>query len=162
MRLDVGRVEPALEADLDDGPGGLRAVDERDGLREVERERLLDEHRQPASIAWLTSVAWALVDAATSTASARAQRLVDGRGDPPADQRRRLGRAAGIDVVDDDLVDPGLRRHQASVQPADPAGAEERDPHLVLQLLCAGRPDQPARTSGLGRTMSRTTPWRSW
>ena len=153
-RLDVGRVEAPLEPDLDDRPGGLGLVDERDRLLEVERERLLDEDRQagvdrPARRAWRGRSS----RPRRCTASAALERLVDGRGDAPADLASRVAAArSGSTSCDDDLVDARLLGHEPPVQlrrSGPPRGARSA-------------PGQPARTSGLGRTMSRIMPCRSW
>ena len=159
-RLHVGRVEAPLEADLDDRPGGLRLVDERDRLLEVERERLLDEDRETGVDRPAHERGVGVRRRRHEHRVGRAERLVDGRGDAPADLRRGRRGAIGVDVVDDDLVDARLRRHEPSVQRADPARPEERDPHRVSRRGRRGWAGRCRGSCPAGRGTRPTKPRR--
>ena len=86
----------------------------------------------PAAIEVRTSSAWADVAAAMTVASAVA--IVSATDVVAAVIRRLLrdlGRAIRVDVGDHELVDAGGVAQESGVEPTDPTGAEERDPHRV-------------------------------
>ena len=57
------------------------------------------------------------------------ERGLDRRRGRRADLGRDLGRSGRVRVGDEHTIDPGCLAQQAGVQPPDPAGAEQRDPH---------------------------------
>ena len=129
--LLVGRIETPLEAELERDPGAVDIGRECDGVVEGGGERFLAERRQ------------APADRLADELRVRRRRGCDDHGASAVqgrvDGRRRLDPtvccnvegAVRIDVADDDAVDAGRRLQQAGMEPPDPAGTEQGDPHGV-------------------------------
>ena len=168
LDLAIARVEPALEAELQDRPFALDQPDEGDRVVEVEGERLLDEHRLAVpSTAASTTDRWAVVETATTTASAARIASPASAHGPPADRRRELRGPRRVEVMDQDLVHARELGGNPRMELAHPPDAEHRDPHRpssARDRVDDGGPDdrQAGATSGLGNMMSRTVAWRSW
>jgi hypothetical protein len=127
--LAVRRVEPALEAELEGHARANDLVRKRDRVSQARRERLLAERREAAADRRPDQLrvgpGGRRDHDGVGTGEGRVARF--GRLDPG--RRRDIGRARTIDVRDDDRIDAGRGPQQSRVEPADPAGAEERDPH---------------------------------
>ncbi len=147
--LPVGRVEPALEADLDGRSCRLDLVDQSDGLVEVEGERLLAEDRQAPVHGHRHEPSVGVGRGGHEHGVGRVESLLGTRGHAASDRFRGLPGAGRVDVGDDQLY-VRLSRDQPTVELPDPAGADECDLHFPLRL---GTPTlvRPQWSGGRGR-----------
>ena len=129
--LDVGRIEPSLESELEHGRRSFDSLDElaRDG--EVERERLLAEDRQAAVEGHRYQRGMRVGRGSDDRRVRCVEGFLGGIHVPTADRVGGSLRSLGIDVGDDDVRDARLASNEPAVQLSDPARTEESDLHLT-------------------------------
>jgi hypothetical protein len=127
--LGVAGVESSLEAQLEGDPGVGDGPGDLDRGRQVERQGFLAEGGQPAGGGAADQLRVSRGRHGDHHRVRAVERLVV-RGDRDrVDLIGRVGCPVRQRIGDDEVVDPGRRREDPGVEPADPAGADEGDPH---------------------------------
>ena len=159
-RLDIALVEPALEADLDRHPARLGEVDELARLVEVEGERLLDEARLAQADREPKQGGVGIGRRRDRDCVRAGHRLLGRWREDPADIVCHGLRGGRHGVGDDDAVDPGKGGQDPGVQAPDPAGPDQRNPHVGLRMSQGsaghGRPFRVWSIAGDNRRVARS------
>ncbi len=128
-RLAVAGVEAALESELegDAGPGDVMGDLDRRG--DVRGERLLAERRESAIRRRPDQICVRGRRRGDDDRVGHVERGLQAGDGPGIDLRRRFRGSLRHRIGDDQLVEPRGRRQETGVQPTDPAGTEQGDPH---------------------------------
>ena len=145
--LTVGRVEPALETDLDGRTDPLDMVDQLTCLRQVERERFLAEDRLRPIDGGADERRVGIRRGGDHDRVGRVHRLLDAGRRPTPRLARCLNSSTGVDVGEKQLVYLRPAGEQLRVEQTDPADSDDGDLH-------------PSALHSAGSARSTATVWR--